>query len=122
MTTIIIGLSSFISLILLVWFNSDAIIEWGGLLGLSKFLMVDEFYSMRTSEETIGINYPTFLKIKYNNIIFSMLACPLCLSIWLSILICCSASTLISMLFVLSPIVCMFSLIEYGIITTLLKL
>ncbi len=117
-------LSTFIALFLLVWFKSDAIVEWGSLLGLSKLLKLDEFYKMRMDESSLGINYPTFLKIKYNNFIVNMLACPLCLSIWLVAFICFPLSTLLlsPMLIVMIPSIVIISLILYGIVTLLLKL
>ncbi len=119
---IILILSSLIALTLLVWFKSDAVVEWGYLLGLSKFLMVDEFYKMKMEEAYLFINYPTFLKIKYHNFIVNMLACPLCMSVWLSLFLCSGLFILSPILMALMPAICIFSLILYGIVTSLLRL
>lgn len=119
---IIIALANLIALILLVWFKSDAIIEWSSLLGMSKFFMVDEFYKMKMEEVNIGINYPTFLKIKYHNFIVNMLACPLCMSVWLSLFFCSGLFIFVPIILVLMPTVCILSLISYGIVISILKL
>ena len=115
---------NFIPLIMLIWLKSEAIIEWGSLFGLSKILKIDEFYKMKFDELPLEITYPTFLKIKYNNFITKLLACPLCLSVWLSIIFCLIISILTSHLLFLIfiPTTCIFSLIVYGIITKLIKL
>jgi len=119
---IVIVLASIITLILLVWFKSDAVIEWGSLLGMSKFLMIDEFYKMKMEESYIGINYPTFLKIKYHNFIVNMLACPLCLAVWLSLFLCSGLFIVNPLIMALMPVICILSLILYGVVTSLLKL
>jgi len=119
---IIIVLANLIALILLVWFKSDAIVEWGSLLGFSKFLMLDEFHKMKMEEAYLFINYPTFLKIKYNNFIVNLLACPLCMSVWLSLFFCSGLFIVSSIMMAFMPTVCIFSLILYGIVTSLLKL
>jgi len=115
-------LSNLVALILLIWLKSDAIVEWGTLFGLSKLLMIDEFYRMRTEETNLGINYPTFLKIKYNNFIVNLLSCPLCLSVWLSSFISFVLLFLGIDIILLIPTITVLSLITYGIITILLKL
>jgi hypothetical protein len=119
---IILVLTTLITLILLVWFKSDAIVEWGSLLGLSEFLMIDEFHKMKLEEAYLFINYPIFLKIKYHNFIVNMLACPLCLSVWLSLFFCSGLFILSPILMAFMPVICIFSLILYGIATSLLRL
>ena len=109
---------------MLVWFKSDAIIEYGYLFGLSKFLNKEKFLLMRMEQMPIGINYPTFLKIRYDNFVTRLLSCPLCFSVWMSIISCMSISIVWSQpkVLILIPIVCISSLIGYGTITSLLKL
>ena len=116
-----------ISFIMLIWFKSDALIIWGGLIGLSKFLCIEE-YSDKSFELTIkgcSYSYPQFLKDKWNYNFFSkLLGCPLCLSVWLSILCCVILSILIlNFLFlVMIPAVCIGSLLLYGSVVKLLNL
>ena len=80
-----------IAMVLLVWFKTDALIEWGSIFGLSKILKADEFYKFKMEQllEPIcspnDITYSTFLKLKYNCFLTRLLSCPWCLSVWLSI-------------------------------------
>jgi hypothetical protein len=116
--------STFIALFLLIWFKSDAIVEWGSLLGLSKFLKLDAFYKMRIDDAPLNISYPTFLKIKYNNFIVNMIACPLCLATWIVTFMYFSFATLLlsPSIVILIPTVTLISLTMYGIVSLLLKL
>lgn len=116
---IIIILSSLITTILLMWMNSDVIVEWGGIFGLSKLLKLDEFNHSRLESAIKGCpyNYPTFLKEKYNyNFITKLLGCPLCLGLWLTVLI----SIPISIIFI--PVIYVISMLMYGAIKFFLKL
>lgn len=114
----------FIAASLLVWFNSDALIDWGNLFGLYDILLIKEFYDFRMQMLPLSVNYPTFLKNKYNNFLTKLLACPVCLSAWIAIWVCvCFSVLLLSPTFIfMTPIVYVGSLITYGILTNLLKL
>lgn len=119
----------FITFLMLIWLKSEAIIEWGSLFGLSKILKIDEFYKTRIEYAIkgigFGLNYPTFLKEKYHyNFITTMLACPLCLSVWLSIIagITISIVLLKPLALFLIPVITVSSLLLYGGVTYLLKL
>lgn len=113
----IILISNSISFILLIWFKSEAILEWGTLFRLSKLLKEEEFKKQKINQIPLEITYPMFLRINYNCFITKMISCPLCLSTWLSIIFILLSS--ISILFI--PIVCILSLILYGTVSILLK-
>ena len=117
-------ITTFTALLLLVWFKSEALIEWGSLLGISKFLKTEEFQKMKFEELPNSLNYPTFLKIKYNNFITKLISCPLCLSIWLSIFISTITFFITSNLIflLLIPPTIILSLFIYGIIVIVLKI
>ena len=106
---------------MLVWFKSDAIIEWGSLLRLSKFVKIKEFQEDKKNWLPLDLNYPTFLRNRYDNFITKMLSCPLCLSIWQSNSFC----LVISLFFwdpyfvIMTPVVCVMALIIYGIVNKL---
>lgn len=102
--------------VLLVWFNSDALIEWGHLFGLDFLLKTKEFHDYKLEMLPSNINYPTFLKIKYNTFITKLLACPICLTFWISFALCIFSSLL------LLPFIYIGSLSIYGVIINLLKL
>ena len=108
---------------MLVWFKSDAIIEWGSLLRLSKFVKIKEFQEDKKNWLPLDLNYPTFLRNRYDNFITKMLSCPLCLSMWLSIILCLPIALFFNPIILLFiPTICIISLMTYGIVTSLLKL
>jgi len=118
-------LINFITIIMLIWLKSDAIIEWSGVIGLSKLLKKDEFFDERLKEAICGrsLSYPEFLKQKYNyNFITKMLSCPLCLSVWLSSIVCLITSIVLlnPIALLLIPTICVPALLLYGIIVRLL--
>ena len=108
---------------MLVWFKSDAIIEWGSLLGLSKFVKVNEFQEAKKAYLPLDLNYPTFLRNKYDNFITKMASCPLCLCIWQSNIFCFIISLFFWDLYfvIMTPVVCIMSLIIWGTVNKLPK-
>lgn len=69
---------------LLIWFKSDAFIEWMNLFGLGKFIKYQEY--LDTKLDNFNITYPLFLKLKYPLFIFKLIGCPFCSNVWLSIM------------------------------------
>lgn len=81
---IILVFACFDALLLLVWFKSDAFVEWMNLFGLGNLIKYDEYQNERFINPTI--TYPLFLKTKYGYFIHKLIGCPLCSSIWQSII------------------------------------
>ena len=78
--------SSFISVILLVWFRSDALAEYLEVLGLDIAFGVRE-YRKASSEVSYHMRYTDFILLKYNSFFVRLITCPLCLSVWISVII-----------------------------------
>jgi len=74
----------FISLILIIWFKSDAFIEYSKLLKLSNYFKIDEWEEFKKTIDC-STSYHTFLRLKYPKFIVKLITCPICLSVWLSI-------------------------------------
>jgi hypothetical protein len=66
-----------VATVLLIWNDTNAFVEYARLLG---FKMSGYEY-----DEKLGISYPDYLESKYNNFIVTLLACPICLSVWLNL-------------------------------------
>lgn len=113
MTTTVIILSYLLTTILIIWFKSDAVIEYGKLLKLSKILKIDEFQKKK-DEEDASLTYIRFLRITYDNFFIKLITCPYCLSFWLSLLF--SINHIYFM-----PLIYINGLILYGIINLLYK-
>src|SRR5690349_7357699 len=116
-------LSTWVSLILLIWFMSDAIIDWGTVFGLGNFLKVKEYKGLKLAQLPLDINYPSFLNMKYNNFLTKLLSCPLCLSIWLTpgFYVFTAIILLNPLLIVYIPASVIISLLFYGLTVKLIK-
>jgi hypothetical protein len=78
--------SAVVSVILLVWFRSDALAEYLEVLGLDIAFGVRE-YRKASSEVSYHMRYTDFLLLKYNSFFIRLITCPLCLSVWVSVII-----------------------------------
>lgn len=76
-----IWLVAWITLIVYILLETDAIPEWGKLLRL-KFLKYEEYEKQQTS---LGLRYKYFLLSKHPNFIVHLITCQECLSVWLTI-------------------------------------
>jgi len=123
---IILYISCLITIIMLWWFNTDSLIDFGSLIGFSRFLKETdiEYIQEKIKYLPASLNYPSFLHTKYHNFITKLLSCRLCFSFWLST-ISCVILYLVSGIFLsllLIPPIFITSLTIYGIITKLINL
>src|SRR6266496_5956534 len=114
----ILYISCLITIIMLWWFNTDSITEWGSLIGLSRFLKEHEYLIEKIKYLPASINYPSFLHTKHRNFITKLLSCRLCFSFWSSVFSCIALSIVLhtTTTLILIPPIFITSLIIYGII------
>lgn len=103
----LITLTCLIIFNLIIWFKTDAFIEYGRLFGLSKRFKFKEFQDKKLVEPYL-LTYPQFLRITYSNFFTRMVSCPLCLSVWMAIMFCILGNC-ISLL----PLICVGSWLGY---------
>jgi hypothetical protein len=119
----IIWIVCYITTVMLVWFKTDALIDWGQLIGLGTFLNAFDFYLERFRFAPNEFNYPSYLKIKYPNFLTKLISCPVCLSFWMVL----AASFLVGILLLdlwlilFIPVTYILTLMTYGTVTKLLK-
>jgi hypothetical protein len=101
--------SCFIAWILLIWFKTDAFVEYSILFGLGNQVKASEYANKKITEE-YPLTYPRFLRMRYDTFAIKLITCPICLSVWLSIII-----GLFVLSFIIIPVICIFSLILYGV-------
>lgn len=103
-----------ITLILLVWFKTDAFIVYSKLFKVNKFFYVNEWEEYKNTKDC-SVTYLQFLRIKIPNGFFTkLITCPICFTVWLSI---------IPSLFIgisSFPIICVTSLFFYYLIVKLM--
>ena len=86
----IIIASCSIALVLYIWLETDAFVEYVKMLRLDRnmlfmFLRVNEYeeYISKNLEE--DMTYPDFLSYECGSFFTTLISCPICVSVWLSI-------------------------------------
>ena len=70
-------------LLLIVWFKTDAFVEYSKLFRLSKLFKVDLFEKEKSQD--FELTYHSYLRRFHNNFFVRLITCPICLTIWLCI-------------------------------------
>jgi len=117
----------FDALLMLIWFKSDAFVEWMKLFGFRNLIKYDEYVDFKIGNSSM--TYPLFLKLKYPKFIFKIIGCPLCSCIWMSLFpsILLSAGIASGLLaFIIDTmlygsVLCILTLFIYGCISKLLN-
>ena len=78
--------ASAVAVINLVWFNSAAFEEYAKMLYADKFFKVKDFKEAQKKDFTL--TYHNYLLLKRSSFFIRLITCPLCFTIWLSILAC----------------------------------
>ena len=107
---VFINLVAFIVTILIVWFKTDAFAEYCKLLGFKNILLGYDYQNDK------HLSFPQYIYIKSKQctkccickFLISLITCPLCIALWLSLLGACIFST-----FVITPMVYIAVLITY---------
>lgn len=73
---------SIISLILLIWFRTEAWLEYTRLFRLN-FLSFYKDYDQKRQKD-ITLNYQIYLRRYHDCFFVRMITCPICLAVWLS--------------------------------------
>jgi len=72
-----------VALILIIWFETDAFVEYLSFLRVGRaFFKLDRYAELK---KKVGVSYPDFLSMNYDNFVLNLITCPICLAIWLNI-------------------------------------
>ena len=72
---------SCVLLFLILWFKTDAFVEYVKLFRLSKLFKLDDFENKK--HEDFELTYHSYLRQYHNNFFTRLITCPICLSVWL---------------------------------------
>ena len=108
-------ISSIITLILLVWFKSDAFIEYAKLAGGARFFGISDYEEMQ--KDKASLDYHSYLLESKDSFFIRLITCPLCFSVWVSLI----TSLVVSDSLLLFPICNIISLILYKLTSNLLE-
>lgn len=101
------------TLILLVWFNTDAFIVYSKLFHVNKFFYINEWEEFKKTQD-VTVTYHQFLRMKSPDGFWTkLITCPICLCVWLCI------PTALLCGFGYTCVVCVFSLLLYYLIVKL---
>jgi hypothetical protein len=81
---IIIG-SSVIALILLIWFRTDAWLEYTRIFHLNWLSFYKEF-DVKYKDD-VSLTYLHFLRRDHNCFFIRLITCPICMAIWLGLIL-----------------------------------
>ena len=87
--------------ILYIWFDADATVEWAKLMKL-KFLKYKEYDENKKSQVPMIARqrYTEFLMYRYgaNSFVIRLITCPICFTVWCNIALLCVFHDKVSML------------------------
>lgn len=113
---VFINLVCFAITILIVWFKSSAFVEYCNLLGFKKLLLgFDKDPNSLTFPQYLYIKSRTLFKCTVCKFLVSLITCPLCLALWLSIAVAGVYSTIL-----LTPLFYICILIGYFLLDRLI--
>ena len=75
--------SFFISIVLIIWFQTGAFYEYAKLFGFKKLFKIKDYTEF--SEISEGATYIEYLNVQYDSFFIRLISCPICLGIWLNI-------------------------------------
>lgn len=74
----------YITLILLIWFKTEAFVEYSKQFHLDSVFKIKEWEVFKNTMDA-STSYHTYLRFKYPNFLIKLITCPICLCIWLTI-------------------------------------
>ena len=106
---VVILVSSLIALILAIWFKTDAWIEYTRLLHLN-FLSFYKDFDVKQAEDA-SLTYHIYLRKFHDCFFVRLITCPICLGIWLGLIV---GAAIFGLLFILGFLSAIFLLGAVG--------
>lgn len=86
-------ISPLTSLLLLFWFKTDFVLEYGKVLGMRKILAIDRYE--KALQFNPNLTYQIFVSTNYNSFFHRLINCTVCLATWIAIFSTCAAGFII---------------------------
>ena len=103
-----------INFVLIIWFHTEAFLEYCKIFKLGFLFRINKFYEYKKVNPTIS--YIDFLSIKNPNFFSKLFSCPFCLSFWISLISCVFYKNIL-----LLPSIYIGSIILYNILRRLIE-
>jgi hypothetical protein len=113
----VIFVACIVALVLLVWFHSEAFLEYAAMVGGSRFFLIDDFRKKQAEAvyPAAHMDYVQYLQAYHNSFFTRLLSCPLCFSVWVTLITC-----FFSEAFIVFPISNVLGLIIYRLTSKVL--
>jgi hypothetical protein len=105
---------SLISVLLIIWFRTDAWLEYCRLFRLNRISFYKDFDAKRY--EDVSLTYRLYLRRDHDCFFVRLITCPICLTTWLGII----AALCHFVLLVELPLVIIGALLLYGLVDRVL--
>jgi hypothetical protein len=77
---------SLIVFILIIWFKTEAFLEYASLFKIEKLFKINQFKEYK--KINISIDYITYLSLKHKNFFTKLISCPYCIGFWIVLFSC----------------------------------
>lgn len=71
--------------VLIIWFKTDAFIEYTKLLKLDKWFSVDDYEKHKSND--FELTYHLYLRSHKNTFLSRLVTCPICLTTWMFMIV-----------------------------------
>jgi hypothetical protein len=105
---------SLVSMVLLVWFHTEAFMEYATLFSGNRFFYIDDFKEKQKKDPTL--DWIMYLQIHHDSFFIRLITCPMCLSFWITLALCVATHEL-----AMIPIYYILSLVAYKATIKLLE-
>jgi len=89
----ILLISCTVALIQIIWLHSDAFEEYVTLFSGNKFFLIDDFKEKQKKDP--ALDYITYLQNFRGGFFIRLITCPLCSSVWLTLITCLATGNLL---------------------------
>jgi hypothetical protein len=80
-----LNLSFLVSMTMIVWFLTDAFVEYTKLFRMGWLVWIPLYEQQKEDDPTL--TYVQFLRINFHSFFVRLITCPVCVSTWLSIIL-----------------------------------
>jgi hypothetical protein len=106
--------SSIVAMFLIVWFRSEAYVEYCRLLKIDFISHYKDYYAKRVND--VSLTYHDYLRQYHDSFCIRLITCPICMAAWLSM-----GVGLLFWSIALVPMIFIGGLILFGIVHNLLR-
>lgn len=103
--------------ILIVWFETDAFVEYTKLFRIDFYFDVAGFENYNSQDFTMFTSYPQYLVMEHDCFFTRLISCAFCLGFWLSLF----SVLVFDLSFLIAPVTFVFSLMLYFMMCKLYK-